>query len=285
METIQELAVLLDLERIEADIFRGQNYKAPWKRVFGGQPLAQSLHAAYQTVPEGRFAHSMHAYFILPGDIEVPIVYEVHRIRDGGSFTTRRVVAIQKGQAIFSMSASFQKEEEGLDHQIAMPNVPPPENLITDQELAESYREKAPKLYKRAQTPRPIEFRPVEKLDWLNPHKHQPLKHTWIKAKGTLPDDKQLHHTTLAYASDFTLLSTALLPHWDQVEPNGLIMASIDHGMWFHRDFRMDEWLLYAMDSPSASNARGFNRGSIFTRDGNLVASVVQEGLMRKRRK
>ena len=285
METIQALVSLLNLERIEEDIFRGQNYKAPWKRVFGGQPLAQSLHAAYQTVPEDRFAHSMQAYFILPGDIDVPIVYEVDRIRDGGSFTTRRVVAIQKGQAIFSMSASFQKEEDGLDHQIAMPNVPPPEALITDQELANIYREKAPKLFKRAQVQRPIEFRPVEKLDWLDPHKHQPLKHTWIKAKGTLPDDKRLHHTTLAYASDYNLLSTALLPHRDQVQLDEILMASIDHGMWFHRDFRMDEWLLYVMDSPSASNARGFNRGTIFTRDGKLVASVVQEGLMRKRRR
>ena len=276
VETIEELLTLLDLEQIEDNFFRGENYRAPWKRVFGGQTLAQALHAAYQTVPEGRYAHSLQAYFILGGDIDIPILYEVERIRDGGSFTTRRITGIQKGQAIFIMSASFQKEEGGLAHQIDMPDVPPPEALITDEEQAEVYREKAPHLYKRAQTLRPFEFRPVETLNLLDPQAHPPLKHTWIKAKGAMPDDKQVHQTTLAYASDYNLNSTSFLPHYDQIGSNGLMTVSLDHGMWFHRDFRMDEWLLYVMDSPSTSNARGFNRGSFFTRDGHLVASAVQ---------
>ena len=276
METIHEVVDLLALDKIEENIFRGNNYKAPWKRVFGGQVLAQALHAAYETVPEARFAHSLHGYFILPGDVEVPIVYDVDRIRDGGSFTTRRVVAIQKGRAIFNMSASFQLAQDGLGHQITMPDVPPPDDLLSDEELRASRR--------HSRHPRPVEFRPVEDIDFSSTTKAAPYRHIWLKAKGKLPDDVRLHHELLAYTVDYHLLGTATLPHQDAVSIRDLFMASLDHAMWFHRDFRMDEWLLYAMDSPSSSNARGFSRGNLFTRDGVLIASVVQEGLMRPRK-
>ena len=281
MHHIDELIDLLDLEKIEENIFRGNNYQAPWKRVFGGQVLAQALHACYQTVPEDRLVHSLHAYFVLPGDIHQPIVYHVDRIRDGGSFPTRRVIAIQKGTPIFSMGASFQIAQEGLDHQISMPDVPPPDMLVSDVELAEYFKERAPQLYKTFTMPRPLEFRPVEKINLLVPQKNPPLRHVWIKAKGEMPISQRLHHTVLAYASDYNLLTTATLPHFDKVKPNELFLASLDHAMWFHRDFRIDEWLLYALDSPSASNTRGFTRGNVFTQDGKLVASVVQEGLIR----
>jgi acyl-CoA thioesterase II len=283
MDNVQELTDLLTLEKIEENIFRGENYQAPWKRVFGGQVLAQALQACYQTVPEGRLVHSMHAYFILAGDINQPIIYDVDRIRDGGSFTTRRVVAIQKGAAIFSMGASFQSVQEGMEHQISMPNVPMPDTLVSDEKLAEVFKDAAPEIYRSLTFPRPLEFRPVEKLNPLSRRGYPPFRHVWIRSKGTLPDDIRLHQAILAYASDYNLLTTATLPHWEQVKPNELFLASLDHAMWFHRTFRIDEWLLYALDSPSASNARGFTRGNVFTQDGQLVASVVQEGLIRKR--
>ncbi len=285
METVEELANLLNLEQIEINIFRGQSYRAPWKRVFGGQVLAQSLHAASRTVPEERVLHSMHGYFLLAGDIDYPIIYDVERIRDGGSFTTRRVVAIQKGQPIFTMAASYQKEQVGFDHQISMPNVPSPDVLVSDEELIAQYKDKLPEVFKQFNHPRPIEFRPVEKFDPLSPQKSPPFRHVWIKVKGVLPDNPRLHQEMLAYASDYNLLGTSTLPHRDQFGANDLFMASLDHAMWFHRAFRIDQWLLYALDSPSASNARGFNRGNIFTQDGTLVASVVQEGLVRQMNK
>ena len=289
MKNAKELTQLLTLERIEENIFRGQNFMAPWGQVFGGQVLGQALHAAQQTVPADRIAHSMHAYFILGGDINVPIIYDVERIRDGGSFTTRRVVAIQKGRPIFNMAASFQLEQEGFDHQIKMPKVPQPEELKTDQQLIESWSKEAPKAFeylKRFRFNRPIEFRPVEQFNPLERKKHKPFKHIWLKAKGRMSrKNKPMHRQMLAYASDYNLLTTTLLPHRKQFQPGGLQLASLDHGMWFFRDFRMDDWLLYALDSPSASNARWFTRGNIFTKDGKLVASVVQEGLIRKRRK
>lgn len=284
MNNVQELIQLIQLEQIEENIFRGNSYRTPWKRVFGGQVLAQALNAAYQTAPEGRFAHSMHGYFILPGDIEKPIVYSVDRTRDGGSFTTRRVSAIQNGRAIFVMAASFQIEEEGFAHQVPMPNVPPPENLMTDQELSEAIKDFLPEVYRRLQMPRPIEFRPVEGFELFSPKKHQPFRHVWIKAKGNAPEGKVPHQEILAYASDYDLLTTAILPHRDQISFKDLMLATIDHAMWFHRNFRMDEWLLYALESPSASNSRGFTRGSVFNRRGELVASVTQEGLIRKKR-
>ena len=285
MQRIEELIDLLTLEQIEENIFRGQNYLAPWKRVFGGQVLAQALHAASQTVPEDRFAHSLHAYFILAGDINQPIVYDVDRIRDGGSFTTRRIVAIQKGRAIFNAAVSFQLEQKGLEHQVRMPNVPPPEALLSDIDLLEPLKEKHPQIYKRYSHERPIEFRPVEKIDIINPIKSRPFRHVWFKAKGKMPDSKRIHQEILAYASDYNLLITASLPHLEEVPRSELFFASLDHAMWFHREVRVDDWLLYALDSPSASNSRGFTRGNIFTRSGELVASVVQEGLIRQIRR
>ena len=285
MQTVSELIELLDLEQIEENIFRGQSHFTPWKRVFGGQVLAQALHAAYQTVPEDRFVHSFHGYFILPGNIEKPIVYDVDRLRDGGSFTTRRTIAIQEGRPIFNSAASFQLRQDGFDHQIEMPDVTPPEKLLTDLELLQPLQEINPKLYEKLYHPRPIEFRPVEPYNILNPEKREPFRHVWFRSSSALPDNKRLHQEVLAYASDYSLLGTASLPHLDKVSRQQLMFASLDHAMWFHRDFRADEWLLYAIDSPSASGSRGFTRGNIFNRDGILVASMVQEGLMRIRRK
>lgn len=280
MQTLSELLELTDLEAIEHNLFRGGNYQTPWGRVFGGQVLAQSLVAAYRTVPPDRFAHSVHAYFILPGDISVPIVYDVDRIRDGGSFTTRRVVAIQRGRPIFNMSASFQLEQPGLEHGAAMPSVPAPETLPSDRELLEGLGNDIPRLFKGALIPRPIEVRPVEPIE-ANNEPLSPRRHLWLKAKGELPDNRRLHQSVFAYVSDYDLLHTALLPHAAEIGDGRLQLASIDHALWFHHPFRVDEWLLFALDSPSASGARGFSRGSLFKRDGTLVASVVQEGLMR----
>ena len=281
MQTTDELIKLLNLEKIEENIFRGENYQAPWNRVFGGQVLAQSLYAAYQTVPDDRFLHSLHGYFILTGDIGKPIIYEVDRIRDGGSFTTRRVVAIQHGRAIFNMSASFQLIQEGFDHQVNMPEVSVPEDSVSEEKIAETFKEKAPEIYRRLTRSRPIEFRRVDNLNPLEAKNISPFQHVWFKAKEPLPNDKRLHQAVLAYASDYNLLGTALLPHREQIDINKIFLASLDHAMWFHRDFSVDDWLLYAIDSPSASNSRGFTRGKIFNREGVLVASVAQEGLIR----
>lgn len=284
MKKVEELVELLNLEKIEDHIYRGQNYMAPWKRVFGGQVLAQAIHAAHQTVEAGRVLHSLHAYFLLTGDINVPIVYDVDKSRDGGSFTTRRVVAIQKGKPIFITSASFQKDKEGFDHQIDMPDVPDPESLQTDQEVIQHLKTEAPELFRVFSAERPIEFRPVEVFDPLKPEKAIPYRHVWLKAKGKLSNDHRQHQEILTYASDYNLLGTAMLPHREELKGRGMFMASLDHAIWFHRPFRIDEWLLYQLDSPSASNARGFTRGNIFTRDGILVASVAQEGLMAVKR-
>lgn len=291
MNDISELIDLLDLERIEENIFRGQSYKTPWGAVYGGQVLAQAFHAAAQTVPEERVGHSMHGYFILKGDINLPIIYEVDQIRDGGSFTTRRVVAIQKGRPIFNMSASFQLRQEGFEHQFDMPNVPPPEGLLNDTQLAETRKEKIPEAFKLYRQNRPIELRPVERYNYGMADDDPsppgaPTRHVWMKAKGTISKPMSFHQSVLAYASDTNLLGTALLPHRHKISGFGdLHLASLDHAMWFHREFSMDEWLLYALDSPSASNSRGFCRGNVFNQQGVLVASVVQEGLIRKRRK
>lgn len=283
MKTVKELIDLLTLERIEEKVFVGQNYQTPWKRVFGGQVLGQSLHAAYQTVPEDRFVHSLHGYFILAGKIDIPVRYEVDTIRDGGSFTTRRVIAYQEGKAIFIMAASFQLQQEGFDHQITMPNVLPPEVLLTDIEQVEHLKETAPMAYRLMTLihPNAIEFRPVEKFDPLNPKNQRPYRHVWIRAKEPVDLPMPMQHQILAYASDYRLLTTAALPHREEADLGDIFFASLDHAMWFHRDFRMDEWLLLDTDSPSASNSRGFSRGNIFNKDGMLIASVVQEGLMR----
>ena len=281
MKTVEELIQLLTLEKVDECTYIGGNYKTPWGRVFGGQVLGQSLYAAYQTVPENRFAHSMHAYFILGGDIDEPIRYEVDTIRNGANFTTRRVVAWQKGRAIFNMSASFQLKQPGFNHQISMPNVLPPEVLLPDIEQYKPLKETLPALYKRLTImhPNAIEFRPVESLEMMQ--RAEPYRHVWIKTKEKATVDLPMQHQMLAYASDYNLLTTAARPHLEKVLTQPVHFASLDHAMWFHRDFKMDEWLLYALDSPSASNSRGFSRGSLFNQSGKLVASVVQEGLMR----
>ena len=280
---VQTLLAILDLETLEHNLFRGRSPQAGWQRVFGGQVIGQALVAAARTV-EGRVAHSLHGYFLRPGDPAVPIIYEVDRIRDGRSFTTRRVVAIQHGAAIFSMAVSFQTEEDGLSHQSEMPDVPAPEDLPGASELIARFTDQLPEgIRKYWERERPIEIRPVEVGRFLSREPGTPLQHVWMRATAALPDDTALHQCALAYASDFTLLDTALIAHGRILLDPQLMLASLDHAVWFHRPFRADDWLLYAQDSPAASGARGFCRGSVFTRDGTLVASVAQEGLIREK--
>lgn len=281
METVEELKSILTLEKIEDNIFRGETYKTPWKRVYGGQVLGQSLQAAMQTISDNKYLHSMHAYFILAGDIDREVVYIVDNIRDGGSFATRRVRAVQHGRDIFIMSASFHKDQRWNDHQIERPAVPLPDSLKSDVEQAQIFKDLMPSIYRQLTLPRPVEFRPVEPFPELYSGKHAPQRHVWMKAKGDMGDKSSIHKAALAYASDYNLLTTALIPHIGKFDFKKLQMASLDHAMWFHRPFRMDEWLLYAFDSPSASGARGFTRGSVFDMEGRLVASIVQEGLIR----
>jgi len=280
---IETLLSILDLEPLEYNLFRGLSPQVGWQRVFGGQVIGQALVAAARTV-EGRGAHSLHGYFMRPGDPSIPIIYEVDRIRDGRSFATRRVVATQHGKAIFSMSASFQLDEDGLDHQLAMPVVPPPEELPSESELKALIIESAPEPIKRYwQRERPLELRPVDFRHYVSREPLEPVQQVWIRATGKLPDDPDIHRSVLAYASDMTLLDTALYPHGRSVFDRDMQAASLDHALWFHRPFRVDDWLLYNEDSPSASGGRGFSRGSLFSRDGMLVASVAQEGLIRPR--
>jgi acyl-CoA thioesterase-2 len=276
---------LLDLEPLEHNIYRGQNRDIGSGRVYGGQVLAQALVAARRTVEEERTAHSLHGYFILPGDIHAPIVYFVDRLRDGKSFTTRQVTAIQHGRAIFNMSASFQvTEDDGPDHQVEMPRVPPPEELPRELDLVRAMADRIPERLRAVYTQdRPIDFRPVSPVDPFDPERRAPAKHVWFRADGEVPDDVLSHQAVLAYASDYGLLGTALLPHGLSFQMKKLQAATLDHALWLHRPFRANEWLLYSMDAPSASGARGFTRGSIFTRDGRLVASSAQEGLLRVR--
>jgi acyl-CoA thioesterase-2 len=285
MAAVEQLLSTLDLERLEHNLFRGRSPQNGWQRVFGGQVVGQALVAADRTVDaQDRLPHSLHAYFLLPGDPKIPIIYEVDRIRDGGSFTTRRVVAIQHGHAIFSMSVSFHKSEPGLEHQIAMPDVPPPEDLPSEAQLKDRLLPLLPDVMRAYwERDRPIELRPVETGRYLSGEKGEPRQNIWIKANGSLPDDFRLHQCILAYASDFSLLDTALIAHGRVIFDPKMMLASLDHAVWFHRPFRADEWLLYAQDSPSGQSARGFCRGSIFSRDGKLVASVAQEGLIRVR--
>lgn len=285
MKEISELLDLLNLEQIEENLFRGYSKTVGSANVFGGQVLAQALSAAINTVQEERHMHSLHSYFILPGNLDIPIIFQVDRIRDGGSFTTRRVKAIQQGREIFLMSASFQSDEIGFDHQIAMPKVQEPEQLVSWKDLAKHFGEFLPQnMYDFLNLDRPIEFRPVELYNPAVPEKRDPFRHIWMKSIGEMPENPKFHPLVLAYASDYNLLTSALLPHGKEGSIPKLQLASLDHAMWFHRPFRMDDWLLYAIDSPSASNSRGFTRGNIFTRDGKLVASVAQEGLMRPRK-
>ncbi len=275
------LADLLQVEQLDKNLFRGQNYPATWGRVFGGQIVAQALASAGRTVNSERILHSMHGYFILPGELDRPVIFEVEPIRDGRSFNTRRVVALQEGKAIFNMSASFQVQESGLDHQLPMPDVPHYSELISDKEWALRQGDSLPRMFRSYLIDRYIEFRPTNFLDPKNPQRTEPIKNIWIKVEEKLPDDPTMQREALAFASDYNLMVTALYPHIGEFDV--LQLASLDHAMWFHRDFRADEWLLYAMDSPSASNSRGFNRGNFFNESGQLVASVTQEGLMRKR--
>ena len=280
---LDELLSILDLEPLERNLFRGLSPQVGWQRVFGGQVIGQALVAACRTV-EDRAAHSLHAYFLRAGDPGVPIIYEVDRIRDGKSFSTRRVVAIQHGQAIFSMAASFHRVEEGLSHQIRMPDVPPPEDLPSEAELKERLIERVPPAVRAYwERERPIEIRPVDLTRYLEPKERAPTQQVWIRANGDLGSELALHQCVLAYASDFTLLDTALVAHGRFVFDPGLMLASLDHAIWFHRPFRADDWLLYAQDSPSSSAGRAFCRGTLFSRDGKLVASTAQEGLVRQR--
>ncbi len=284
-DVLNELVELLALERLEENLFRGQSQDLGWGRVFGGQVLGQALSAAAQTVPEGRFAHSLHSYFLRPGAANKPIVYDVDRIRDGGSFATRRVVAIQNGKAIFNMSASFQVLEDGFDHQAAMPEVAGPEGLPSEQELAIRIKDVIPEsMRERAVADRPIELRTVEPYNPLRPKARGPKRQVWSRASGALPDDPALHQYLLAYASDFQFVGTSMQPHGVSWLTPGMQVASLDHSMWFHRPFRMDEWLLHDIESPSASGSRGLVRGAYYTADGVLVASTAQEGLIRDRR-
>jgi acyl-CoA thioesterase-2 len=281
---LNALLATLDLEQLEDNLFRGARGNEGWQRVYGGQVLGQALVAVARTVDPGRSIHSLHGYFLLAGDPAYPIIYDVERIRDGGSFTTRRVKAIQHNRAIFVMSASFHKQETAFDHQVAMPNVPMPEALPNPKELLNKYLDALPASMRAYwERERPIDMRVVDVARYMNREKKEPVQHIWLRANGVLPDDPVLHQAVLAYASDFTLLDTALIAHGKLLFDTDIQLASLDHALWFHRSFRADEWMLYAQDSPSAYGARGFCRGNVYRRDGVLVASVAQEGLMRIR--
>ncbi|WXL26749.1 acyl-CoA thioesterase II [Ectopseudomonas mendocina] len=283
-QVLDELVALLTLETIEENLFRGVSQDLGFRQLFGGQVLGQCVSAASQTVASERHVHSMHGYFLRPGDATLPVVYQVDRVRDGGTFSTRRVTAIQKGQPIFTCSASFQIDEEGFHHQNSMPDVPGPEEFKSETELARMVQQLIPeRMRERAISDKPIEIRPVTFINPFAPKPCEPVKHVWFKAAGALPDEPQLHKLLLAYASDFNLLTTSMQPHGVSVFQKFMQVASLDHSLWFHNNLRMDDWLLYSMDSPWAGNARGFSRGSIFNRKGELVASVAQEGLTRVR--
>jgi acyl-CoA thioesterase-2 len=283
---LDRLLELLELESLEDDAFRGASQDLGWGTVFGGQVLGQALSAAGRTVDDSRHAHSLHAYFLRPGDPSQAITYFVERTRDGASFSTRRIRAHQDGPPIFFMAASFQRPEVGLDHQDEMPDVPGPDGLPSFDELTRRYLHLAPESLRASlDVEWPIEMRPVEVSDPLDPKPREPKGAVWLRAAAELPDDQRMHRYLLAYASDFSLLDTALAPHGRTYWQGDLKMASIDHAMWFHRPFRADEWLLYAMDSPNAFGARGLVRGQIFDRSGRLVASTAQEGMIRDLRR
>jgi len=281
---MQELLAILDLERLEHNLYRGRSPRATWQRVFGGQVIGQALVAAQRTVDADRHVHSLHGYFMRPGDTTVPIIYEVDRIRDGGSFTTRRVVAIQHGEAIFSLEASFQVDEDGLTHEVPMPKeLPGPDELETQRELlaqAEHVPENIRRFWARE---RPLEIKPVSIEHYTSRDKLPPHQHIWLRTTGTVPNDRAIQSAVLAYLSDMTLLDTSTFPHGRAVFDPDLQVASLDHAMWFHRPNRLDDWLLYTQDSPSSSGARGFTRGALYARNGSLIASVAQEGLIRLR--
>ncbi len=282
-QELQDLLDLLDLEQIEVNMFRGVSPDEGWQRVYGGQVLGQALVAASRTVEdETRNAHSLHGYFLRPGDTTIPILYTVDRIRDGRSFTTRRVIAVQGGRAIFSMSASFQVHETGLEHHFDAPDVPGPLDCPSEQDLRAKYAADIPEELKHIlDRPRPIEMRFVEPANEYKPAPMKPEQHVWIKTVDSMPDDVRLNQCLLAYASDMTLIDTSYRPHGVSWGNPNFQVASLDHAMWFHKPFKTDNWLLYQQDSPSSSGARGFARGTIFDASGDLVASVAQEGLIR----
>jgi len=280
---VEDLIELLELEPIELNIYRGSNRDIGSGRIFGGQVLAQALVAARRTVDEeDRSAHSMHGYFILAGDLDIPVVYFVDRLRDGRSFSTRRITAIQHGSAIFNMSASFHRHEEGPTHQAPIPDVPPPEELRRDLEILRARADHIPPGLRDLLTQdRPLDQRTVEPLDPFDPAPRPAKSHIWVRTMGALSHDPLHHQAVLAYASDYGLLGAVLLPHGRTFRDPDVMAASLDHAIWFHRPFRADEWLLYEVDSPVLCGARGFARGAFYTRDGVLVASVAQEGVVR----
>lgn len=286
-EAMQKVLSILDLEAVGDNHFQGRSPQSGWQRVFGGQVIGQALVAAQRTAPADRHVHSLHCYFVRPGDPAVPIDYTVDRVRDGGSFATRRVLAEQDGKAIFAMSASFQADEPGLDHHMPMPpEVPQPEALMGEKQLIDTFIDQVPENIRRYwMRERPIELRPVSLTHYISREKLPPVQHVWVRANGPVPDDRAVQAAVLAYLSDMTLLDTSLFAHGRAIFDADLQVASLDHAMWFHRPDRLDDWLLYAQDSPNSSGARGFTRGGLYTRDGVLVASVAQEGLIRQRRR
>ncbi|MCH8500519.1 MAG: acyl-CoA thioesterase II [Aliidiomarina sp.] len=283
-QVLDDLLNLLHLEPIEQGIYRGQSQDLGFAAVFGGQVMGQALSAAKQTIPEDRAVHSFHSYFLRPGDAHKPIVYDVENIRDGKSFSTRRVKAIQFGKPIFHMTASFHAPEQGAEHQCAMPVVPGPEGLVSDLDIYREHAELIPApIRNKFISEKPIMMRFVTEYNPFKPEPCEPVRYVWLKSNGTLPDDQRVHQYLLAYASDFNFLPTSMQPHGKTFADPKIQMATNDHAMWFHRPFRMDDWLLYAIDSPTAQGARGLVRGQIFNRDGVLVASTMQEGLIRER--
>lgn len=283
-QVLKNLVDLLSLEQLEENLFRGQSKDLGWGQVFGGQVLGQALSAANQTVGADRVVHSLHGYFLRTGDVTKPIIYDVDRIRDGRSFTTRRVVAIQKGRPIFNMSASFQLAEAGFEHQSAMPDTTEPESLVSNRELTRSVIDKVPPEHRKwLDVESPIEVRQVQPTDPFTPEIRPPKRKIWYRAAGELPDDPMLHRLLLTYASDFNLLGSAMQAHGVSWLTPGMQVASLDHAMWFHRQLRFDDWVLHDMESPSASAGRALVTGRFYSRDGTLVASIAQEGLIRKR--
>ena len=283
-QVLDDLSALLKLEVIEQGIYRGQSQDLGLPALFGGQVMGQALSAAQETIEEGRYIHSLHSYFLRPGDPKKPVIYDVENIRDGKSFSTRRIKAIQNGKAIFYMTASFQQPEQGFDHQDIMPDVVGPDALPS---YSDFIRENSQHLHESIRgiflAEKPIEIRPVEQYNWITPEKMPAKCQMWIKANGKLPDDLRIHTYLLAYTSDFHFLPTSLMPHGASHWQRNFQIATIDHAMWFHRPFRFDEWLLYVTQSPSATSGRGLVRGQIFNRQGELVASTMQEGVIRQR--
>ena len=283
-DLVRALVDLLDVEQLDTDLYRGSRQPGGVGRVFGGQVIAQALQAAQRSTDAPKVAHSLHAYFMRPGDEDHPIIYRVVRDFEGRSFATRRVIATQGGQPILSLTASLQVPEDGLHHQDTMPDVPPPDELRSERDLREEMRDDVPEKWLRhLLRPRPIEIRPVHARSWMHPEKREPTQASWFRLAAPIGDDAAMHRAVLAYASDMALLGTCTLPHGVNWMTHNLQTASLDHALWLHEPFRADEWLLYATDSPWAGHARGFNRGRIYTQDGRLVASVAQEGLIRLR--